>query len=77
MIWFLRAISHDIRKSSLTLVNLPAFVGAGFDLENSSANFLHLDAQMRRNLNFVTGKALLGVSGIVNISFVISYTSIY
>ena len=61
-------------------MNLPAFVGAGFDLENSSANFLHLDAQIRRNLNFVAGKALLGGSGttnVVNVSFVISYTSIY
>ena len=52
MIWFLRATSQEIKNSSLTRV---CFLVRICPLANSSANFLHLEAQIRRNLALKSG----------------------
>ena len=70
-IWFLRATSHEMRKSSLTRENL--FAGR-FVFANSIASFLHFEAQMRLNFVFIFDgmpSVSVGVVGVVNVLFMI------
>jgi len=46
----MRLVSMAIKKSSLTRVNIFDRASQGFAFATSSANFLHLDALMYRNL---------------------------